>query len=237
MAEPRPAQLVTGALSLTAGLCLYVYGGGGVWGVHIWGVCVYIYMFMGCICVLGCIYLIYIYGFMAYLYLMYLWVYTYIYGVYNLRCICRVQLLLTVPSAPSPFTASPPAARLLPGYFEATCLSPVQPRPLPPPSQPRVPLVPSKPPRGWESRGPLPSHWQPPGAGGWPQLLVAVTEVAAAGLASCSLLWGLLLGLGRGVQALWMHQDELLSTGKFILLVVPREPLREGGWRAEHPRV
>lgn len=34
-----------------------------------------------------------------------------------------------------------------------------------------------------------------------------------------------------------MHQDELLSTGKFILLVVPREPLREGGWRAEHPRV
>lgn len=106
-------------------------------------------MFMGCICVLGCIYLIHIYGFMGYLYLMYLWVYTYIYGVYNLRCICRVQLLLTVPGAPSPFTASPPAARLLPSYFEATCLSPVQPRPLPPPSQPRVPLVPSKPARGW----------------------------------------------------------------------------------------
>lgn len=43
MAEPRPAQLVTGGLSLTAGLCLYVYGG-CVSGVYISGGGVYIYI-------------------------------------------------------------------------------------------------------------------------------------------------------------------------------------------------
>lgn len=62
---------------------------------------------------------------------------------------------------------------------------------------------------------------------------------AAAGPASCSLLWGLLLGYAdqgiswRGVRCLCQCHRRMLCTGKLILLVDPREP--GSSWKGWYP--
>jgi len=181
------------------------------WGLNSAGWALQRYLWSGYV-FMGCVYLICIYIFVG----------VYIHVFRGCICVCIygmfVYLRYGSRSAPSPSAAAAPASQLLPAWFGATCplYGPV-PSLLPPGSRSPRAIAAS---RGSALRTPPTSQLS---AATQPQLLAAVMEASScvAGQLSPSP-----LGTAFGLQRRSMGVPgcvKLLSTGKLILLVVPRE--------------